>query len=350
MVLENYGFCNYFEQFIENEELLNPERKIEYIPPCALNENDFPENFNRIKNICENFKKLQYTFIEHESPSFIMNQNAKIINFWLNYQLSSLNPPISVEKFFYKMKHRHQTFDAQNKLDNLIYTIDKYDLENMIDIYNMYKIYDKMKNSINTADHQLACSYYSQEIVKIYKKLMLRSAESNNSTFSGALDFFKNKYDYLRTSNGFHNCKIEELPSKPSREEMETLPQSPPRKEFDKLPPKPGREEIETLPQRPPRREHGTLPTRPRHEPREYEYPEYACEEYTLDKVALIKSLLVMFLIAFVIIKLSFFVPWLYNKITGKDMWNSITEKLRELNLAILKPITGETPAQETNA
>ncbi|SBS92820.1 PIR Superfamily Protein [Plasmodium ovale curtisi] len=363
MVLENYGFCNYFEELVLYDHVTTPQTEIDNIPPCTLKTNDFPENFTHIQNVCENFKKLYFVLLENESYQYI-NLRAQFINYWLNKELSTLKPPVTAESFFSKMKSSHDSFDVLNKLEGKIHTIHPNDLENMKDLYELYIIYNKIQEIIKdtTATGQ-TCSYYSKECVRIYKKLMKRASESDNSTFHAALDYFKNKYEQMSKSNSVHTCEFEKLPQMPSKEEDKKLPkipsneenkelprktfnnkeQEPPRKTFGKkekesspktfheknemLPSKPSRRKDDKLPSKPFRAEIDKFnskscneevykfPTIPSYDDIEYEFPDDTNEVYTVDKMAVLKAFL-----------LAIFIPWVYNKTTAKNMSESLPQ------------------------
>ncbi|SBT55337.1 PIR Superfamily Protein [Plasmodium ovale wallikeri] len=174
----------------------------------------FPELF------CVQFKHLYdllYTSNRSgKTAGSLDNTDCAFLNFWLNDKLRGANsdPEICVKTFYQKLKSAKETFLKSVLLATKLNNIEKYDLENMRRLYDLYNVKSNVSEAIAKEvqnEESVSCLTYTTECFGKYRDAIINCLDGC-SYFYSVLTEFKNKYKefsyYTNTSN---YCKYEEL-------------------------------------------------------------------------------------------------------------------------------------------
>ncbi|CAG9485762.1 unnamed protein product [Plasmodium vivax] len=171
------------------------------------------------RNICEEFLKL-YKFLKTHQ---LDQQNYKrFLNYWLNFRLSEgkHNENICVKQFYDDMEsYCVKTFEFVVLLD-VIYDLDKGELDKMNILYNLYYNYYKIFKDDNiVCDGKSTCSQYTKNCLKYYGDGIIKCPNRETDNFCRELDDFRDKYEQLRkrtdiSKNGYKPSDMESLPTR----------------------------------------------------------------------------------------------------------------------------------------
>ncbi|SBT02425.1 PIR Superfamily Protein [Plasmodium ovale curtisi] len=217
-----YDFFNLMDEYNQDDEkaLENAlERDTSYKNLCTFNGDAFSGKEAEYETICAKFKYLNFLLFEGTiEQTSKLNYHREYMNFWLNYQLKSINNSnVCANNFYQKLKNQNPTFDLKNKIK--ITNINHDNLTLMTKIYDLYISYNEISKIINgNSDDFTKCLRYSKECVKKYKVAIEKCPTGRVSNFCNALNVFKGKYEQLKEKNLVEGCKIEVLEQLPSDE------------------------------------------------------------------------------------------------------------------------------------
>lgn len=189
-----------------------------YINNCNLQNFEFPEKLDKIKDICAMFKYLFFLLFNEDSLETSKESlHAEYLNFWLNCQLKKNKIPLTVANDFYsKIKNIGSLFDEKNKLSSKIYEINEDQFQYMSLLYDLYGNYKNIISLMDGKQKEKTCSYYADEYIKLYGKIIQNCLPQNNSSLCSALDAINKQYEHIKDVHNFFICEITELPSLPS--------------------------------------------------------------------------------------------------------------------------------------
>ncbi|SBS94355.1 PIR Superfamily Protein, partial [Plasmodium ovale curtisi] len=209
-----YDFFNLMDQYNQDDEE-KLERGVQTDPIyknlCAFNGEVFSGKGTEYEMICAKFKYLRFLLFENTVEQTNLNYHSAYMNFWLNYQLKSINNSnVCANNFYQKLKDQNPTFDLENKIK--ITNINDYNLTLMTEIYDLYISYNEISKIINgNSDDFTKCLRYSKDCVQKYDDAIKKCPQDRVSKFCNALKDFKRKYEQLKEDNSVDGCKIEEL-------------------------------------------------------------------------------------------------------------------------------------------
>ncbi|SBT55781.1 PIR Superfamily Protein [Plasmodium ovale wallikeri] len=149
--------------------------------------------------------------------STISERSYEYINYWLNDKLEKIenNNLIKAKYFYERLINEDKNFDSGKILERNIHNIEKYNLDNMNILRNLYKFYDNIRNASYFICQSSCerCSNISNKCVDEYNQVISKCSNKENTSFCKALRNFKEKYDNLRDNlEKSSNCKIQNLP------------------------------------------------------------------------------------------------------------------------------------------
>ncbi|SBS93724.1 PIR Superfamily Protein [Plasmodium ovale curtisi] len=219
---ECYGFfktIDYYRTKAHNVALKNEASKEEQYCNSFLDDSLFAHVPNPMI-FCAQFKRmyeLLYNSKKHVSHSASLDDiDRAFLNYWLNDKLRGINidPSICVNEFYKKIKNKNTEIFKDELLDKKLYNIQKYDLENMRRLYDLYNIESNVSEAIaKEMDNKesVSCLTYTKECFGKYRDAIINCLDGC-SYFYSVLTEFKNKYKefsyYTKISN---YCKSEEL-------------------------------------------------------------------------------------------------------------------------------------------
>ncbi|SBT01875.1 PIR Superfamily Protein, partial [Plasmodium ovale curtisi] len=177
------------------------------------------------KIFCAQFKKL-YDLLYNgtraassttSSTASLDDIDRAFLNYWLNDKLRGINidPSICVNEFYKQIKNKNKEIFKDELLEKKLYNIEKYDLENMRRLYDLYNIKSEVSGTMahDVSDEKSAlCLTYTKDCFGKYRDAIINCLD-NCSYFYSFLTDFKNIYKeeftyYTKISN---YCKSEEL-------------------------------------------------------------------------------------------------------------------------------------------
>ncbi|SBT73918.1 PIR protein [Plasmodium ovale] len=216
---ESYGFFeefDYYEGIVKNAENINSvvthfnlENPEEYM--CDEIEkscyyfliHDIASTNESPDIICEQFKRIyniltKRTRTEIDSIKYKNNDYA-FMNYWLNDKLSGKNNdfPICVKKFYQELMKMDEKYFKIKTLEEKLYNMEKRDLENMKNLYQLYNIKNKISTAISeetSTGNNASCLTYTKECYTKYKDAVF-NCRDDCIDFYDALKSFKNKYE-----------------------------------------------------------------------------------------------------------------------------------------------------------
>ncbi|CAG9482251.1 unnamed protein product [Plasmodium vivax] len=172
------------------------------------------------KDICKEFTLLYKSFRIYSasgtSPDEIFSfGDCDFLNYWLNDKLRKSvidGDKIDVRGFYKEIRKKNQSkiFDNED-LENYMYNIDPYILNNMELLYDLYyyqrKILDMLLNEVSPEDKN-TCSYYMKNCYEKYDTAINRCYGTYDE-FYKALREFKSTYDIVieKGTNDIYKCK-----------------------------------------------------------------------------------------------------------------------------------------------
>lgn len=209
------------DKYITNDVMIEDrwENSI-YKNYCIFSKSEFSDNITEYEDICAKFKCLfNLLFDESSDFSSIYNQSDIYINFWLNYQLKTINPSSDIFQSFYKVLTSDPSFDIDAKLQGKIRKIQDSHLANLTIFYDLYKMYNDIYTIIQDHDSdRTKCTSYSKDCAQKYEEAIKSCSKGTSSKFCEALNFFKGKYEQLKEYIIIDNCDLEVLKPLPSHE------------------------------------------------------------------------------------------------------------------------------------
>ncbi|SBT53758.1 PIR Superfamily Protein [Plasmodium ovale wallikeri] len=213
---------NFFDDFNKFENLVD-------IPTGIPNIGDIDEGCNSLKidnnltnissqdSICKQFKFMHsklfevYGIREDESDN---NNACSFLIYWLNNELNGNdnNASICVKDFYDKMKNKDNSFLVKDLCGKDVYNLERYDLENMNVLYNLYRIRSKINTLRDNENPNRGSCSHIKECYDKYKEGII-NCKNNCFAFRNALQLFKAKYDLeLKIlSRGLGPCKSDEI-------------------------------------------------------------------------------------------------------------------------------------------
>ncbi|SBS89481.1 PIR Superfamily Protein, partial [Plasmodium ovale curtisi] len=216
---EMYGFFKMFDQYSTRER--SAVQSSEGESYCdSFSDDDIFTNIEYPQEFCKKFKRLYNIIINtkrqgKKDGEFDQNDCA-FLNYWLNDKLRGANsdPKICVKTFYQKSKAADGNIFKSTLLDKKLYNIDKYHLENMRRLYDLYNIRSEVSGTMaqGISEEQSAlCLTFTKECYEKYRDAII-NCRGGCLYFYSILTEFKNKYKefsyYTNTSN---YCKFEEL-------------------------------------------------------------------------------------------------------------------------------------------
>ncbi|SBT83111.1 PIR protein [Plasmodium ovale] len=232
---ESYGF---FEEFDYYEGIVKSAEKINSVVTNFILEN--PEEYD-----CDEIVKSCYYFLIHniastkESPHIICEQFKKIynllkyrtrtvdsvkhknndyafMNYWLNDKLSDNNNdlPICVKGFYKELVKIDGEYFNIPTLEEKLYNMEKHDLENMKNLYELYNIKNKISTAIseeNDTGKGASCSTYTKECYAKYRDAIINCLDGCFDFYTALMDFRNTLKAFSYYTNTSISCKYKEL-------------------------------------------------------------------------------------------------------------------------------------------
>ncbi|SBT57063.1 PIR Superfamily Protein [Plasmodium ovale wallikeri] len=214
-----YEFFKNFDEYLLYESMApSHSHDPSYINNCDLGYQDFSGDINKLKEVCAKFKYLYFLlFYEDSSENSTDSLRAEYLNFWLNRQLKINEIPLIFASDFYsKVKSIDSLFDEKNKLSLKIYKINEDHFQYMTSLYDLYDNYNNIMSLMEGLEKDKTCSYYADEYIKLYEKIIHNCPPQSNNSFCSTLEVSKQKYEQIKDRGNFFICKIAELPALPS--------------------------------------------------------------------------------------------------------------------------------------
>ncbi|SBS99299.1 PIR Superfamily Protein [Plasmodium ovale curtisi] len=229
----DYGFFEKINYYREKAEAAEKTNKVEIsieLDYCPDDEemgcyyfliNDISPKIQSAHIICEQFKKI-YNLLSNskfeKEAGKLENNDYSFMNYWLNDKLRGKNTdlPMCVKEFYKKLKEINENYFKIKTLDEQLYNIERHDLDNMRNLYDLYNIKDKIMEAITEEFNEgksLSCLGYTKECQKKYKEAII-NCHGNCSYFYSLIKEFKSKYKNDLSNfakNSSFSCKSEEL-------------------------------------------------------------------------------------------------------------------------------------------
>ncbi|CAG9485725.1 unnamed protein product [Plasmodium vivax] len=182
---------------------------------------------NRIKsnNICQKFQHF-YKLLFVDEPTQSGNTlitDYEYLNFWLNYQLRSINNnDYSIVKEFYNnMVDNDAMFKDTTDLHDKICYIQEDIYKNMDILYTLYNNYFKIYiNNKTFCGNKESCSVYTEECLEKYKKGIYQCPKEKKDNFCYEIRKLKSEYEAKKNEKLNDGSKISDLMILPERQEV----------------------------------------------------------------------------------------------------------------------------------
>ncbi|KMZ91091.1 hypothetical protein PVMG_04863 [Plasmodium vivax Mauritania I] len=124
--------------------------------------------------------------------------DVSFMNYWLNieFQKYNMNTTANIERFYNELTSKDDKFDKKKMLNNKLRKIDDNELNNMKELYALYKESNKIYNYLTSGNEEgcTSCSMCTEMCIEKYKKNIKRCPD-NNTKFCKALYKFKETYE-----------------------------------------------------------------------------------------------------------------------------------------------------------
>ncbi|SCO74582.1 Plasmodium variant antigen protein Cir/Yir/Bir, putative [Plasmodium vivax] len=218
-----YDFFSDFDNYREKEESIETSVFVkDYTEGCNFISNDYIlKKINSISKVCVHFKiffsKLISALSSDSSKSY-ENKDASFMNYWLNiqFQKDTMNTTYNINRFYNELKTKDDKFDKNKILNNKLQKIDDGELNNMKELYELYKENNKIYNYLTSGDEKVctSCSNCTEMCIEKYKKNIKR-CPNNKTKFCKALYKFKELYEGYFNQDYMNRCSVDvgKLPS-----------------------------------------------------------------------------------------------------------------------------------------
>ncbi|CAI7722614.1 hypothetical protein PVPAM_130011600 [Plasmodium vivax] len=177
--------------------------------PDESNEYDFFKDFIVTEKI---------SVLPSVSSKSYENKDASFMNYWLNiqFQKNNMNTTENIERFYKELTSKDDKFDKNKILNNKLRKIDDEVLNNMKELYDLYKESNKIYIYL-TSDYKegcTSCSKCTEMCIEKYKKYIER-CPNNRTNFCKALYKFKELYEGYFNQDYLNRCSadVRTLPS-----------------------------------------------------------------------------------------------------------------------------------------
>ncbi|KMZ96000.1 hypothetical protein PVNG_02849 [Plasmodium vivax North Korean] len=176
-------------------------------------------------NVCQKFQYFYTLLFEDENTETrtFHPTDYEYLNFWLNYQLRSINNNdySIVKKFYNNMVDNGAMFKDKTELDKNMCYIQEDIYKNMDILYtlhnNYFEIYENKK--INCGNKE-SCSVYIRECLEKYKKGIYQCPEEKVDKFCNEIRNLKSKYEAIKNALLNAGYNISDLIILPERQEV----------------------------------------------------------------------------------------------------------------------------------
>ncbi|SBS95388.1 PIR Superfamily Protein [Plasmodium ovale curtisi] len=220
---ERYAFfksADFYMNKAESVALKNKVSKGEEYCNSFLNDSLFTHVPNR-EIFCAQFKKLYdllYNGTRVASIAASLDDiDRAFLNYWLNDKLrgTNIDKSISVNDFYKELRTKNNNIFKDKRLEDKLYNIESYDLENMRKLYDLYNIKNKISYTMveSTPQEESAlCLTYTKECYGKYRDAIINCL-GDCFDFYTALTDFRNKFeeDLSPFTKSSISCKYKEL-------------------------------------------------------------------------------------------------------------------------------------------
>ncbi|SBT57084.1 PIR Superfamily Protein [Plasmodium ovale wallikeri] len=215
----DYGFFKMFDEYASKES--SSVQSSEGVSYCdSSSDDDIFTHIGSPKEFCKKFKRL-YNILKSSragnQDGDIDKNDCAFLNYWLNDKLRGANADttICVKTFYQKLKSEEDTFLKSALLETKIYNIEKYDLENMRRLYDLYNIKSNVSEAIAKEmgnEESISCLTYTKECFGKYRDAIIKCL-GDCSHFYSVLTEFKRKFEEELSSYTEKSiqCKYKEL-------------------------------------------------------------------------------------------------------------------------------------------
>ncbi|SBT83850.1 PIR protein [Plasmodium ovale] len=223
MASDNYSFfknINFYMNKAENAEAKRETRSQKNICKSFLSDATF-KNISFSELFCVQFKHL-YNLLYNRNKGgntagSLDSTDCAFINFWLNDKLRGINidPSIYLNEFYKQIKIKNKEIFKDDLLDKKLYNIEKYDLENMRRLYDLYNIKSNVSEAIaEEMDNKesVSCLTYTKECFGKYRDVIINCIHGCFDFYTALTDF-RNKFeeDLSPFTEKSISCKYKEL-------------------------------------------------------------------------------------------------------------------------------------------
>ncbi|SBS98808.1 PIR Superfamily Protein, partial [Plasmodium ovale curtisi] len=178
-------------------------------------------NITNIRVFCAQFKRmydLLYSGRRDVSHSLSLDDvDRAFLNYWLNDKLrgTNIDKLISVNDFYKKLRTKNNNIFNDTSLEEKLYNIESYDLENMRILYDIYHIKSKISTEFaeeTSIGENSSCLTYTKECYGKYRDAIIKCL-GGCFDFYTALSNFRNKFeeDLSPFTEKSISCKYKEL-------------------------------------------------------------------------------------------------------------------------------------------
>ncbi|SCO74579.1 VIR protein [Plasmodium vivax] len=218
-----YDFFKEFDSYRAKEEGIETSALVKnYADGCEfITKDSILKDINSINTVCEHFKFLYNKLISvlsSDSSKSYENKDASFMNYWLNIQFQkyNMNTTDNIKRFYNELISKDKNFDKTKILDNKLQKIDDNELNNMKELYALYKESNKIYIYLTSEKEEgcTSCSMCTEMCIEKYKKNIKRCL-NNNTKFCKALYKFKELYEGYFDEDHMNRCSVDlqKLPS-----------------------------------------------------------------------------------------------------------------------------------------
>ncbi|CAI7722636.1 PIR protein [Plasmodium vivax] len=185
--------------------------------PDEPNEYDFFKEFDIYSAKEEGIEKSLFVKGYTDDCKFISEDSIlKKINSINIFQKYNMNTTANIERFYNELTSKDDKFDKKKMLNNKLRKIDDNELNNMKELYALYKESNKIYNYLTSGNEEgcTSCSMCTEMCIEKYKKNIKRCPD-NNTKFCKALYKFKELYEGNFKQDHKNKCSedVKKLPS-----------------------------------------------------------------------------------------------------------------------------------------
>ncbi|SCA60004.1 VIR protein [Plasmodium vivax] len=213
-----YIFYEHIDKYLKYGKFcINDNNCNQYRDKCEFKGLTFDGKENVQTNICKRFKYLIYNILNeaHKHNYSIEKADGEYLNYWLNHEIHMKKANICPMSFYQLMRIRDSTDKLLLKLRSYMYYIEENEVNNMNNLFYIYKHYSDFKNIMDSDNYvpKETAMKYIENCVEKYKELKSKCSKETTH-LSNALNNFKKKYEQTELNKAKNpEWKIEKLPS-----------------------------------------------------------------------------------------------------------------------------------------